>query len=90
MVLKQAPASQPQPDSGSRHLGLRRWIVALTPLLGAMAFPLLVPVLMQRLSLQAGMGAAVVIGSLWFGVMLRSAEMPGHDASAPSTDEPQH
>jgi len=56
----------------------RRLLVALTPLAGAITFPILVPLLMVRVSLAAGLGAAVLIGSLWFATMLRSAEMPGH------------
>lgn len=58
--------------------GLLRAIVALTPMAGAIAFPLVVPLLMVRVSISAGVIAAVVIGSLWFVAMLRTAEMPGH------------
>ena len=57
---------------------LKRAVVAFTPLLGALAFPLLIPVLMSRVSIQASILAAVLIATVWFVLMLRSAEMPGH------------
>jgi hypothetical protein len=65
--------------SGSRPRSGLRALVALTPLAGCLAFPVLVPLLMVRVSIAAGVGAAVLIGSLWFVAMLRTAEMPGHD-----------
>jgi hypothetical protein len=55
-----------------------RAVVALTPMAGAILFPLLVPLLMMRVSISAGVMAAVLIGSLWMVAMLRTAEMPGH------------
>jgi hypothetical protein len=55
-----------------------RTVVALTPVAGSILFPLLVPLLMVRVSITAGVIAAVLIGSLWFIAMLRTAEMPGH------------
>jgi hypothetical protein len=55
-----------------------RAVVAITPLLGAIAFPLIVPLLMLRISIAAGVMGAVLIGTLWFVAMLRTAEMPGH------------
>jgi hypothetical protein len=58
------------------NLRLRRLLVGGTPLAGALAFPILVPLLMVRVGLAAGLLAAVVIGSLWFVSMLVSAEMP--------------
>ena len=61
-----------------RFLGLKRTVVALTPMAGALAFPLIVPVVLMRLGLPAAMLSAVLIGTAWFVVMLRSAEMPGH------------
>jgi len=45
---------------------------------GALAFPLIVPVVLVRLGLPAAMLSAVLIGTCWFVIMLRSAEMPGH------------
>jgi hypothetical protein len=55
-----------------------RTLVALTPIAGSIAFPLIVPLLMLRVGIGAGVLAAVVIGTLWFAAMLRTAEMPGH------------
>jgi hypothetical protein len=57
---------------------LLKAVVALTPLAGSILFPLVVPILMLRVSISAGVIAAVVIGSLWFAAMLRTSEMPGH------------
>ncbi|MEB3167516.1 MAG: hypothetical protein ACKN89_12020 [Cyanobium sp.] len=53
-------------------------LVATTPMLGAVAFPIVVPLLMVRVSIAAGVVAAVLIGTLWFVAMLRTSEMPGH------------
>ncbi|MEB3200300.1 MAG: hypothetical protein VKK62_07215 [Synechococcaceae cyanobacterium] len=55
-----------------------RVLVAATPAFGAVLFPVVVPILMVRVSIGAGMLAAVIIGTLWFVAMLRTAEMPGH------------
>jgi hypothetical protein len=60
-------------------MGLKRVLVAATPLVGALAFPLAVPLVMRSAGLQAAVLTAVVLGSLWFVAMLRSAEMPSHD-----------
>ncbi|MEB3263330.1 MAG: hypothetical protein VKJ66_03040 [Synechococcus sp.] len=64
--------SSPDPRRGLKLL------VALTPVLGAVSFALLIPLLIVHVSLPAAMGAAVAVGSLWFVLMLRTAEMPGH------------
>ncbi|MBJ7491446.1 MAG: hypothetical protein RLZZ374_616 [Cyanobacteriota bacterium] len=53
-------------------------IVALTPMVGAVVLPLLVPILMVRVSIGAGVAAAVVVSSIWFILMLRTSEMPHH------------
>ncbi|MFN9932082.1 MAG: hypothetical protein ACK55R_03860 [Cyanobacteriota bacterium] len=58
--------------------GALRVVVAATPVAGSLLFPLVVPLLMVRVSIGAGVLAAVVIGSLWFAAMLRTSEMPGH------------
>ena len=60
-------------------MGLKRVLVAATPLVGALAFPLAVPLVMRSAGLQAAVLTAVVLGSLWFVAMLRSSEMPSHD-----------
>jgi hypothetical protein len=53
-------------------------LVALTPITGAVALPLLVVVLMAKVGIGAGVAAAVVISSLWFVAMLRTSELPEH------------
>ncbi len=60
-------------------MGLKRILVAATPLAGALAFPLAVPLVMRSAGLPAAVLTAVVLGSVWFAVMLRSAEMPSHN-----------
>ena len=53
-----------------------RWFVAITPLAGAMAFPLIVPLVMARVGIAAGVAVALVLSSLWFIAMLKTSEMP--------------
>ena len=53
-----------------------RWFVAITPLAGAMVFPLVVPLVMARVSIGAGVGLALVLSGLWFVAMLKTSEMP--------------
>ena len=54
---------------------LRRF-VAITPLAGAMAFPLIVPLVMARVGIATGVAVALVLSSLWFIAMLKTSEMP--------------
>ena len=56
-----------------------RTLVALTPMAGALLFPLAVPIVLQRVGIAAAVLTAVVLGTAWFVLMLRSAEMPAHD-----------
>ena len=53
-----------------------RWFVAITPLAGAMAFPLIVPLVMARVGIAAGVTVALVLSSFWFIAMLKTSEMP--------------
>ncbi len=53
-------------------------LVAFTPLAGALVLPVVVPLLMVRVSVGAGVLAAVVLSSLWFAAMLRTSELPEH------------
>ncbi|MCT0219246.1 hypothetical protein KQ304_09585 [Synechococcus sp. CS-1329] len=55
-----------------------RTFVALTPLAGTLALPFLVPVLMLKVGIGTAVGMAVLVSTLWFVLMLRTAEMPGH------------
>jgi hypothetical protein len=59
------------------NLQLKRAVVAFTPLAGALAFPVAVPLVLRSAGLPAALLTAVSLGSLWFVLMLRSAEMPG-------------
>ena len=52
-----------------------RWVTTLTPLIGALIFPLLVPLVMIRLGIAAGVATALVLTVLWFIAMLRTSEM---------------
>ncbi len=74
--MSEAP---PPSAAGADDRGPQRLLVALTPLAGSLVFPILVPLLMLKVSISAGMLAAVVIGSLWFVAMLRTSEMPSHN-----------
>ena len=67
MVLKSSDSQTP---------AALRWFVAITPLAGAMAFPLVVPLVMSRFGIGAGVGAALALSSLWFIAMLKTSEMP--------------
>ncbi len=51
-------------------------IVALTPIFGAFAFPIAIPIIMVRQGIETGIIAALFLSSLWFIAMLRTSEMP--------------
>ena len=53
-----------------------RWFVAITPLAGALVFPLVVPLVMARVGIGAGVVVALVLSGLWFVAMLKTSEMP--------------
>ena len=53
-----------------------RWFVAITPLAGAMVFPLAVPLVMARVSIGAGVIVALLLSAVWFVAMLKTSEMP--------------
>ena len=55
---------------------MRKNIIAFTPLLGAVTFPLIVPITISRFGINYGIAAALLISSLWFIAMLRTSEMP--------------
>ena len=59
-------------------MGSKRVLIALTPLAGAVTLPIVVPLMMSKVSLTASLLTAVVLASAWFVLMLRSSEMPGH------------
>ena len=51
-------------------------IVAFTPLVGALTFPLIVPITISKIGVKYGNFSSLVISSLWFIAMLRTSEMP--------------
>ncbi|MDM7937911.1 MAG: hypothetical protein QUV06_10670 [Cyanobium sp. CZS 48M] len=55
-----------------------RAFVALTPLAGTLTLPFLVPLLMLKVGIGTAVGMAVLVSTIWFVLMLRTAEMPGH------------
>ena len=57
---------------------MKRAMVAFTPMAGALAFPLVVPLLLKYAVIPAAVLSAVAIAVIWFVLMLRTAEMPGH------------
>ena len=55
---------------------MRKNLIAYTPLLGAVTFPLIVPLTISKFGVNYGIFIALLISSLWFVAMLRTAEMP--------------
>ena len=53
-----------------------RWFVALTPLIGVILFPLIVPISIARIGLSSGVVITLVMSTVWFVAMLRTSEMP--------------
>jgi len=61
--------------SGLNNL-MKKNFIAFTPLMGALIFPLLVPITISKFGINYGIIAALFISSLWFIAMLRTSEMP--------------
>ena len=55
---------------------MKKKLIALTPLMGALTFPLLVPLTIAKFGINYGIIIALSLSSLWFIAMLRTAEMP--------------
>ncbi len=53
-----------------------RNFVAITPLAGAILFPLIIPFAMAKFGITTGIILALLLSSLWFIAMLRTSEMP--------------
>ena len=53
-----------------------RWLVAVTPLAGAIIFPLIVPFVISWFGIAPGVLTALLLSPLWFVLMLRTSEMP--------------
>ena len=62
-------------QNGFDKLMLKK-IVAFTPLLGALTFPLIIPITISKFGINYGILTALLISSLWFIAMLRTSEMP--------------
>ena len=55
---------------------MKKNFITFTPLLGALTFPLVVPITISKFGTSYGIITALLISSLWFIAMLRTAEMP--------------
>ena len=55
---------------------MKKNFIAFTPLMGALTFPILIPITISKFGINYGIIAALLISSLWFVAMLRTAEMP--------------
>ena len=55
---------------------MKKNFIAITPLMGALTFPLLVPITISKFGINFGIISALLISSLWFIAMLRTSEMP--------------
>ena len=55
---------------------MKKKFITFTPLFGALCFPLIVPITISKFGTNYGILAALLISSLWFIAMLRTAEMP--------------
>ena len=70
--------TKPKPG-GSELVGVNRkdlrWVVAVTPVPGAVAFPVLVPLTMAKVRIGAGVGLALLLSGLWFVGMLKTSEI---------------
>tara|TARA_B100000963_G_scaffold227406_1_gene198357 strand:- start:661 stop:831 length:171 start_codon:yes stop_codon:yes gene_type:complete len=55
---------------------MKKNFIAFTPLIGALSFPLLVPLTISKFGINYGIVIALLISSVWFIAMLRTSEMP--------------
>tara|TARA_B100000575_G_scaffold104932_1_gene83622 strand:- start:144 stop:314 length:171 start_codon:yes stop_codon:yes gene_type:complete len=55
---------------------MKKNFITFTPLMGVLTFPLVVPITISRFGINYGIIIALLISSLWFIAMLRTAEMP--------------
>jgi len=53
-----------------------RLFVAVTPLAGAIAFPIIVPLVISWFGISTGVLTALLLTTIWFALMLRTSEMP--------------
>ena len=55
---------------------MKKNFIAFTPLMGALTFPLIVPITIAKFGINFGILTALLVSSLWFIAMLRTSEMP--------------
>tara|TARA_B100000212_G_scaffold172818_1_gene129980 strand:- start:758 stop:928 length:171 start_codon:yes stop_codon:yes gene_type:complete len=55
---------------------MKKNLIAFTPMMGCLTFPLLVPLTISKFGITYGIVTALIVSSLWFIAMLRTAEMP--------------
>tara|TARA_B100000963_G_C22042314_1_gene415994 strand:+ start:248 stop:418 length:171 start_codon:yes stop_codon:yes gene_type:complete len=55
---------------------MKKTLIAFTPLMGALTFPLIVPLTIAKFGINYGIIIALFISSFWFIAMLRTSEMP--------------
>ena len=53
-----------------------RKFVAITPLAGAIIFPLVIPLIIAKVGMAQGVLAALILSLFWFVSMLTTSEMP--------------
>ena len=53
-----------------------RLFVGLTPIVGAILFPLIVPITIAKFGIAQGVLLALILTIFWFVAMLRTSEMP--------------
>ncbi len=63
-------------DQNSQSLSRLRFFVAITPVAGALIFPLVVPLVMTWLGISSGVLIALALSTVWFVAMLSTSEMP--------------
>ncbi len=71
--------NNPKPSGSNNNADQKktlRFLVAITPMAGVLAFPVLVPLTINKSGIEAGIGVALILSTLWFVMMLRTSEMP--------------
>ena len=53
-----------------------RFFVAATPIAGAILFPIVVPIVINRFGISSGVLTALLLSGFWFIAMLKTSEMP--------------
>jgi len=76
IILIQIPKLNQNGSKSKPTLLMVRLIVAFTPLVGAITFPLLIPTTIERFGLGPGVFSALIVSTVWFVAMLRTSEMP--------------